>query len=111
MKNKDIQKYLFNLDNSLNIKQWIMELDNDNKKKYQPIGRIILNKAQIALKQIISNLESAYLLSAQEMRSTLPYQGYHRSSLYQRQVANTRYNPMSSCNHNVNAYTLILLLY
>ena len=111
IKNKDIQKYLFNLHNSLNIQQWIIESNNGNDTKYKQIGKIVLNKICITLDKIISDLQLAHLSTTHQMISTMSYQGYHGSSLYQRRAVDTRYNPMIIVsNNNVNTYPIFVLL-
>ena len=117
LKNKDIQKYLFNLDPSLNIEQWIIESNNVKNTKYKQIGKIILNKIQTGLDKIISNYQDyqdemictgmrAPTMTATAMAPTMTYRGYHSSSLYQRHASDMRYNPMRCSNPN----TIIILL-
>ena len=55
---EEIQEYLLKIHNSLEIKKWIIDIvNNDTKtKKYQPIGKIILNKIRKSLDKIISDL-------------------------------------------------------
>ena len=53
-----MQEYLLKIHNRLDIKKWLIDIDdNESKtKKYQPIGKIILNKIRKSLDKIISDL-------------------------------------------------------
>ena len=73
MNNLEIQNYLLQLHQSLNIKQWIMVDTVDNNAslvKYKPIGKIILNKIQSALDQIILNLQESSINTYVDNTST-----------------------------------------
>ena len=120
MKNSGIQNYLLKLDQSLNIRRWIMTDNADHgtsgaRLKYRPIGKIILNKIKTALDQIIVCLEQSTINNASTETCTVSmtdhhktrnnnsyciptYIGMHGPSPYQLQISETRYNPMS--NHN-----------
>ena len=102
IKDKEIQNWFLNLDESLNINKWIMLFKNMNTNKHEPIGKAILNKMQKTLGDIISNLAANALIQPPShpdninIGSVQPcYIGNHGTSSYQLQASDTRHNPMA----------------
>ena len=55
IKSKEMQQYLLKIHYSLDIKKWILNSNGSKTKKYQPIGKTILNKIRNNLDKIISD--------------------------------------------------------
>ena len=111
MKNKEIQHWFLNLDESLNINKWITSYKSMNRNQNEPIGKAILNNMQKTLGDIISNLSANAVIEppshphnpnitgANYAYNRIPckpcYNGIHGNSSYQPQASDARHNPMT----------------